>query len=302
VSLTKCTLKLAGRPSVGNRRGPGSCDRDHRGPAYGHHSLDHLAGAAPQGRVGDASIRANTRSNGNVSGYTAIGAVYNLAARLCAEAKDGQVLVSTRVAEAIEVVARLEDLGSLELKGFRRPVTAFNVTELISGASASASPRAVLGPVRPNTRTAPHPSHLGCWFSAGGERIRTFGSATRSHRRQRCRGVTPPDPGVSGGSSDRRSATRSVCRDRHDRCAGRSADSDETTNCCLSRAELNVRIHSAPAESPLRTQFGRRRLLPMRLPPRLLGALLPSTPLSAGSLIRRWSLDGASCFCDYASG
>src|SRR6516164_2662797 len=31
-------------------------------------------------------------------------------------------------------------------------------------------------------------------LSAGGERIRTFGSATRSHRRQRDLGVTPPDP------------------------------------------------------------------------------------------------------------
>jgi class 3 adenylate cyclase len=28
---------------------------------------------------------------------------------------------------------RLEDLGSLELRGLRRPVAAFNVTELIIG-------------------------------------------------------------------------------------------------------------------------------------------------------------------------
>jgi len=51
------------------------------------------------------------------SGYTAIGTVCNLAARLCAEAKDGQILVSSRIAGAVEAVARLEDLGSLELKG-----------------------------------------------------------------------------------------------------------------------------------------------------------------------------------------
>jgi adenylate cyclase len=70
------------------------------------------------------------------SGYTAIGTVCNLAARLCAEAKDGQILVSSRVARAVEAVARLEDLGGLELKGFRRPVAAFNVTELICGAPA----------------------------------------------------------------------------------------------------------------------------------------------------------------------
>jgi class 3 adenylate cyclase len=68
------------------------------------------------------------------SGYTAIGTVCNLAARLCAEAKDGQILVSSRIAEAVEAVARLEDLGNLELKGLRRPVAAFNVAELINEA------------------------------------------------------------------------------------------------------------------------------------------------------------------------
>jgi len=68
------------------------------------------------------------------SGYTAIGTVCNLAARLCAEAKDGQILVSSRIAEAVEAVAKLENLGAFELKGLRRPVAAFNVTEPISGA------------------------------------------------------------------------------------------------------------------------------------------------------------------------
>ena len=63
------------------------------------------------------------------SGYTAIGTVCNLAARLCAEAKDGQILVSSRVAEAVKAVARLEDLGNLELRGLRRPVAAFNVAQ-----------------------------------------------------------------------------------------------------------------------------------------------------------------------------
>ena len=62
----------------------------------------------------------------------------NLAARLCAEAKDGQILVSSRIAGAVEAVAKLEDLGNVELKGLRRPVAAFNVTELISGSSVPA--------------------------------------------------------------------------------------------------------------------------------------------------------------------
>jgi class 3 adenylate cyclase len=70
------------------------------------------------------------------SGYTAIGTVCNLAARLCGEAKDGQILVSSRIAEAVKAVARLEDLGNLELKGLRRPVAAFNVVLNTSPAEA----------------------------------------------------------------------------------------------------------------------------------------------------------------------
>jgi adenylate cyclase len=66
------------------------------------------------------------------SGYTAIGTVCNLAARLCDEAKDGQILISGRVASAVEAIARLEDLGALELKGLSRPVTAFNVMQSIA--------------------------------------------------------------------------------------------------------------------------------------------------------------------------
>jgi adenylate cyclase len=70
------------------------------------------------------------------SGYTAIGTVCNLAARLCAEAKDGQILVSSRIAEAVEAVARLENVGNLELKGFRRPAAAFNVTAPVADVPA----------------------------------------------------------------------------------------------------------------------------------------------------------------------
>jgi adenylate cyclase len=66
------------------------------------------------------------------SGYTAIGTVCNLAARLCAAAKDGHILVSSRIAEAVKAVAKLEDLGNLEPKGLRRPVAAFNVVQSTS--------------------------------------------------------------------------------------------------------------------------------------------------------------------------
>jgi GAF domain-containing protein len=61
------------------------------------------------------------------SGYTAIGTVCNLAARLCAEAKDGQILIAQRVAVATEKITALEEVGELSLKGLTQPVVAFNV-------------------------------------------------------------------------------------------------------------------------------------------------------------------------------
>jgi adenylate cyclase len=61
-------------------------------------------------------------------GYTAIGTVCNLAARLCAEAKDGQILVSQRIAGAAEGMAPLEEIGDLALKGLSQAVGVYNVT------------------------------------------------------------------------------------------------------------------------------------------------------------------------------
>ena len=61
------------------------------------------------------------------SGYTAIGTVCNVAARLCAEAKDGQILLSQRVAMAVEQGISLEEVGALALKGLTQPIVAFNV-------------------------------------------------------------------------------------------------------------------------------------------------------------------------------
>jgi adenylate cyclase len=61
------------------------------------------------------------------SGYTAIGTVCNVAARLCAEAKDGQILLSQRVNVALKGSVATEQLGALALKGLTQPVVAYNV-------------------------------------------------------------------------------------------------------------------------------------------------------------------------------
>ncbi len=62
--------------------------------------------------------------------YSAIGTVTNMAARLCAEAKNGQILVTQRVAAAIDKMAELEPLGDAALKGLARPVAVHNVSGL----------------------------------------------------------------------------------------------------------------------------------------------------------------------------
>lgn len=62
--------------------------------------------------------------------YGAIGSVTNLAARLCGEAKPGQILVSRRVLTIVDELVEAEPVGELSLKGFRRPVTAFNIIRL----------------------------------------------------------------------------------------------------------------------------------------------------------------------------
>jgi class 3 adenylate cyclase len=59
--------------------------------------------------------------------YTAIGTVCNLAARLCAEAQDGQILLSGRIAAAVEDSMRLEEIGDLALKGLSQAVAVYNV-------------------------------------------------------------------------------------------------------------------------------------------------------------------------------
>ncbi len=62
--------------------------------------------------------------------YGAIGTVTNLAARLCGEAQSGQILVSSRVADAVEELVEIEEVGRLVLKGLLKPVLTFNVLRL----------------------------------------------------------------------------------------------------------------------------------------------------------------------------
>lgn len=59
--------------------------------------------------------------------YGAIGNVTNLSARLCGEAKGGEILVSTRVVAALEGEFEIEAPTDFVLKGLQKPVPASRV-------------------------------------------------------------------------------------------------------------------------------------------------------------------------------
>ncbi len=59
--------------------------------------------------------------------YGTIGTVTNLAARLCGEAKPGQILISQRAYGNVEPYVEVEAAGGLTLKGFSKPMEAFSV-------------------------------------------------------------------------------------------------------------------------------------------------------------------------------
>jgi class 3 adenylate cyclase len=62
--------------------------------------------------------------------YSAIGTVINTAARLCDAAKDGQILVTSRIADAVAKMADVSEIGPLRLKGLSRALAVCNVEAL----------------------------------------------------------------------------------------------------------------------------------------------------------------------------
>lgn len=64
--------------------------------------------------------------------YAAIGTVTNQAARLCAEAEDGQILVADRLLAKVEEIVEAVSIGALTLKGLSQPVRVHNVVGMRS--------------------------------------------------------------------------------------------------------------------------------------------------------------------------
>ena len=63
--------------------------------------------------------------------YGAVGSVVNLAARLCAEAQGGQILLAPTAYAALEDKVQANAIGPLSLKGFHRPIPAYVVSNLV---------------------------------------------------------------------------------------------------------------------------------------------------------------------------
>lgn len=59
--------------------------------------------------------------------YSIIGKATNLAARLCAEAKDGEILVSSRIMFSIDKEFELGEIGPMRLKGFHEEILVYNI-------------------------------------------------------------------------------------------------------------------------------------------------------------------------------
>jgi adenylate cyclase len=62
--------------------------------------------------------------------YGAVGTVTNMAARLCGEAKGGQILTNRRTLSQFEHLVEASTVGELTLKGFAKPVSVFSISTL----------------------------------------------------------------------------------------------------------------------------------------------------------------------------
>jgi len=119
--LIENPAEQAVRMAIRMQTGMGALSQDWKKRGYElHMGIGIAQGYATLGMIGFEGRR----------DYGAIGPVTNLASRLCSEAKAGQILVAQKVFGLIEELVTAEPVGELSVKGFHKPVPAFNVTGL----------------------------------------------------------------------------------------------------------------------------------------------------------------------------
>lgn len=94
-------------------------------------TLDHRLGFGVGLAMGPATV-GRIGSEGRLE-YTAVGSVVNLAARLCASARNAEILVDMVAAAAVGGRARVVELDARALKGFDEPVRVFSAGEAVYG-------------------------------------------------------------------------------------------------------------------------------------------------------------------------
>jgi class 3 adenylate cyclase len=92
---------------------------EHRGYRVGF-GIGIAQGYATMGRIG---------FEGRLD-YAAIGTVTNVAARLCAKARDSEIFVTQRIATEVEDIASTVLIGEIPLKGLSRPIAVYNIEGL----------------------------------------------------------------------------------------------------------------------------------------------------------------------------
>lgn len=97
-------------------------------------ALDHRLGFGVGLAMGPATV-GRIGSEGRLE-YTAVGRVVNLAARLCASARNGEILVDIVAAAAVGERAPIVEVDARALKGFDEPVRVFAVDEAADGQAA----------------------------------------------------------------------------------------------------------------------------------------------------------------------
>ena len=84
--------------------------------------------------------------------YTAIGSVINLASRLCDEAATGQIVIPARVLASVDQSVKVKALGELTLKGFDKPLAAYDVLSWHNSSSSRKSSPAQTPEKKPKKR------------------------------------------------------------------------------------------------------------------------------------------------------
>ena len=112
-----------------------AADQGHEASQFNLGATYYMGEGVPQDYVAAVGWFRRAADQGDADAQFFLGRMYadgqgvpcNVAARLCAEAKDGQVLISQRVNVALKGSLTTEQVGALALKGLTQPVVAYNV-------------------------------------------------------------------------------------------------------------------------------------------------------------------------------